>query len=225
MTVNKAKLNKKAQKYKDEIERLQKLIKKNKGDKRNEVRIKKVKALKELKVLNNKLKSRKISPKKYSIQYKDLQREYYNYKIKQKDIPKIDDLRLKYNSLWDWNNRFGRGVLTAMLKMGRFNNILGFDFGKTYVVEGQRTAPEAYWTAIETLKQNEAKVYNILEKYFKIKGYTWDDISEILKDELYKEDLEELWYEEELQDELEWNKFNTGLKKVFKDIKQNQEEM
>lgn len=222
MTVNKAKLNKRVQKYKDEIVRLQKLVKKNKKDKRNEVRIKKVKVLKALKTLTNKFKSRKISDKKYSIQYKDLQREYYSYKITKKNIPKIDDLKLKYSGIWNWNANFSRGILTGMLRTGQFNDILGFDFNKRYVIDGLKTPREAYWSAIEILKQNEEAVYKKLEEYFNFKDYTWEEIATILEDEFYKRDLSVLWYQTEYGSRMDLSRFNTGLNKLFESIKTNQ---
>lgn len=184
------------QKLNDEIKRLNRLVKKNKADKRNEVRQEKVKVLKELKKLNNKLKSKQLKPRQYSIQYKDLVKKLKSYKTKRVKITK-DDLKGpkgfsrddRYASIFSWKNSLGRGIIGAFARGGKLDNILGFEVADYLDVSGN------YQSIMEKIKTSyKEELYDLLDKYFIIGDFTFDEILSIMGQARYAQRLYELFY-------------------------------
>lgn len=212
----------KIEKINDEIKRLERLTRKTKADSRNKVRLEKIKALKEIKDTVQKLKFKKISPKQYSIQYKDLKKKYKSVKqyrkskaITEDDIKSID----RYAGIYDWKNKFARGIMTALARGGAFDELLGFEFS-SYVSDDEAINAQNFEAIFEKLKESEQEFYNILDKYFLIDGLTFDDITLILKNEIYRADLDELFYIAE-QPQFDFKQFELRLLDLMDDIREN----
>lgn len=212
-----------SQKLNDEIKRLSRLIRKNENDKRNEVRQKKVQVLKSIKKLNNKLKSKQIKPKQYTIQYKDLSKKLKYLKTKRIKITKqdIDSSRAnKYSEIFNWKNTFSRGIIGAMARGGLLDDILGFEVA-SYI-----NSSENYQAIIEKLKTEYAEeFYNLLDRYF-AGNLSFGDISSIVKQQKYATALEELWYEKDDESPFfDVSRFETRLSEFMDSIRSDNEKI
>lgn len=224
------------EKLNDEIKQLNLLIRKSKnGDKRNEIRLEKIKTLKQIVNLNNKLKSKQVSAKNYSIQYKDLSKQLKyarkirtkpartnNSKITSEDI--MVDRALNYAGIFDWKNSLTRGIISALARGGLLDDLLGFDFSQ-YIGDGGAVDTENYLSAIDYLKTYKAEeFYDLLDKYFH--GINYESMAAILKKRKYKTQMDELWYEEETDTPFfEIERFEKQLKKIVKKVRKDYEKL